>query len=710
MATTVQKITLSSSRDIPFNKLVLSQSNVRRVEAGVSIEELSEDIARRGLLQGLNVRPVLDAEGAETGMFEVPAGGRRYRALERLVKQKRLAKTAPVPCIPKAADAATSAEEDSLAENVQRVALHPLDQFRAFLAMREKGQPEEDIAAAFFVPVSVVKQRLRLAAVAPSLLDLYSEDGITLEQLMAFTVTHDHARQAQVWEVVQRSYSKEAYQIRRMLTETTVRASDKRAQFVGLDAYAEAGGVIMRDLFQNDDGGWLEDVALLDRLVADKLKVEAEAIAAEGWKWISVAVETPYGYDHGLRELSGTTADLSVEEQATIEALNAEYAKLEAEYEGADELPDEVDERLGEIETALAAFDDRPVIYDPSDITRAGVFVSIDSEGKLSVDRGYVRPEDEAPAMVDGEGDTEADGATPEASDPTAPVIQRAIITIGGQAEPEDEEDDVIKPLPERLVTELTAHRTLALRDALANNPHVALTALLHKLVLDTFQRTSSSGGCLEASVRHVFFSVQAADLKDSPSAKAIAARQDDWKTDLPADEDALWDWLVGLDDASRSALLAHCVSYGVNALYEKVDRHGGAGLSQHGLERRMKHADRLARAVGLDMVDAGWRPTVDNYLSRVTKPRILEAVREATGEQSAQLIDHLKKGDMAREAERLLDGAGWLPEPLRLADIETAAETPTGETEALPAFLASDDEDAAGETADDPTRMIAAE
>ncbi|SFP44654.1 ParB-like nuclease domain-containing protein [Mesorhizobium sp. NFR06] len=98
MASAVQKITLSSSCDILFNKLVLSQSNIRRVKAGVSIEELAEDIARRTLLQGLNVRPVLDAEGVETGMFEVPAGGRRYRALQLLVKQKRLAKTAtPAP-------------------------------------------------------------------------------------------------------------------------------------------------------------------------------------------------------------------------------------------------------------------------------------------------------------------------------------------------------------------------------------------------------------------------------------------------------------------------------------------------------------------------------------------------------------------------------------------------------------------------------------
>jgi hypothetical protein len=95
MAQAAQKITLSSSRDIPFDKLVLSQSNVRRIKAGVSVEELAEDIGRRGLLQGLNVRPMLDAEGVETGLFEIPAGGRRFQALSLLVKQKRLAKSAP---------------------------------------------------------------------------------------------------------------------------------------------------------------------------------------------------------------------------------------------------------------------------------------------------------------------------------------------------------------------------------------------------------------------------------------------------------------------------------------------------------------------------------------------------------------------------------------------------------------------------------------
>ena len=710
MTTTVQKIILSSSRDIPFNKLVLSQSNVRRVKAGVSIEELAEDIARRTLLQSLSVRPVLDAEGGQTGMFEVPAGGRRYRALQHLVKQKRLAKTAPVPCVVRDPGVDISAEEDSLAENIQRAPLHPLDQFRAFQALREKGRSEEDIAAAFFVGVNVVKQRLRLAAVSEKLLDVYAEDGISLDQLMAFTVTNDHARQEQVWETLQRSYGQEPYQIRRMLTERTVRASDKRVLFVSLDAYERAGGIVMRDLFQQDDGGWLENVALLDSLVAEKLKAEAEKIAAEGWKWIEVNVDFPFGHIHRLRELDGTPTDLTAEEQATIEALKAEYAKLEAEYENADELPDEVDARLGEIETALAAFEDRPVRYDPDGIARAGVFVSIDSDGGLSIDRGYVRPEDEVPAAVagDGDGEAEADVDQHGGSDPSSSAIQRAVITIGGQ--PDVEEDDTVKPLPDRLMSELTAYRTLALRDAVANNPHVAMTALLHKFCLDTFHHTAP-GACLEASVRHVFFSVQPADLKDSPSAKAVAERHEAWKADLPKDEAALWDWLAALDETSRSALLAHCVSFGVNALYEKGDRYGGPGVSAHGVQHRLVLADRLARAVELDMVEAGWRPTVDSYLGRVTKPRILEAVREAKGEPSAQLIDHLKKADMAKEAERLLDGTDWLPEPLRTPEAVVAESTdgdPAGDDDTVPAFL-SDDEEARDDEADEPA-VIAAE
>jgi ParB family chromosome partitioning protein len=277
--------------------------------------------------------------------------------------------------------------------------LHPLDQFRTFKTLSDSGLSEEDIAARHFVTPAIVKQRLRLASVSPKLHEVYADDSMTLEQLMAFSVTADHARQEQAWENVSRSGYDEPYQIRRILTEATVGASDRRVRFVGLDAYEQAGGGLLRDLFEHDDGGWLQDVALLDRLVTEKLAAEAETIAKEGWKWISVAVDFPFGHTGGLRELVGKPADLATEEQATIDALNAEPAKLEFDYQDADELPDEVDQRLSEIEAVLMAFEERWIIYEPTDVAKAGVFVSIDSEGRLSVDRGYVRPEDEAPVV-----------------------------------------------------------------------------------------------------------------------------------------------------------------------------------------------------------------------------------------------------------------------------------------------------------------------
>jgi ParB family transcriptional regulator, chromosome partitioning protein len=696
MATAVQKITLSASRDIPFNKLVLSQANVRRVKAGVSIEELAEDIAQRTLLQSLSVRPVLDADGQETGMFEIPAGGRRFRALELLVKQKRLAKTAPVPCVVRDGGIA---EEDSLAENVQRVALHPLDQFRAFQALRDKGLGDEEIAARFFVTPTVVKQRLRLAAVSDKLLDIYAEDGMTLEQLMAFTVTNDHARQEQVWDAVSRSYNKEPYLIRRQLTEGAVRASDRRARFVGMDIYEAAGGVVMRDLFQHDHGGWLQDPALLDRLVTENLQAEAETLRAEGWNWIAIATDFPHGHAAGLRRLTGETVDLSEEENASFAALKTEHDALEEQYSQADELPDEVDQRLGEIETAIAAFENRPVRYDPAEIARAGIFVSIDSEGALRIERGFVRPEDEAPVEpVQG-----GDGDAPETAAAASSAIQRAVITIGGAPIGSEtdtpEEDETIRPLSDRLVTELTAHRTLALRDALANDPHIAFQAVLHALCLNAFYRYASNT-CLEITAKHSGFSAQAPGLAETASAKAIDARHAQWAKQLPEAPAALWDSLTAFDSDSQAALFAHCAALTVNVVKEPWNRRPDA----------FAHGDQLAGTVNLDLAAAGWAPTVENYLGRVPKARILEAVLEAKGEQSAQLIDHLKKTEMAKEAERLLAGTGWLPEPLRLVEVAPVADESTGESEALPDFLAGDEDEAPADADEEPAPMVAAE
>ncbi len=637
-------LALSASRDIPLNKLELSQSNVRQEKAGVSIEELAEDIARRTLLQSLTVRAVLDESGAETGMYEVPAGGRRFRALQLLVQQKRLPPDAPIPCVIRSEGLA---EEDSLAENIQRAPLHPLDQFRAFQTLREKGKSEEEIAAAFFVTPAVVKQRLRLAAVAPALLDLYADDAMTLEQLMAFTVNGDHQRQIEVWEALKNGYNREPYHIRRLLTEGAVRAGDKRARFVGIEAYEEAGGVILRDLFSDAEDGWLQDAGLLNRLVAEKLESCAVEIRGEGWKWVEAAVDFPYGHTFGLRRLAGEQPTLTGAEQSTYEALKAEYDKLQEEHDGAEELPDDIDRRLGELEAGIEAFEQRPWRFPAEEVVHAGTFVSLDPSGALRVERGFVKPEDEAPTQEVGASDDDVAQAYDDGSQTTASPCP--------DEEPDEAKEEPDRPLPDRLLIELTEWGTLALRDALAKRPDIAFVAALHALCLDLFYMRGQHS-CIDIAARQCVLRSGAAGLSDSAAAASIDARHHDFADALPADPSTLWEHLTAMEEGARMALFAHCVALCVDAVFRPYDRRSGV----------VAHTDQLAGAVSLDLCAAGWRPSADAYFGRITKAQILDAVREAKGEEAADRIASLKKPEMAKAAEDLLQDTNWLPMALR--------------------------------------------
>ncbi len=494
----------------------------------------------------------------------------------------------------------------------------------------------------------MVKQRLKLASVSPKILDAYAEDAITLDQLMAFTVNGDHERQEQVFERLTGSYDNQPYAIRRMLTEGAVRASDKRARFIDIDAYVEAGGGVMRDLFQGDDGGWLQDVGLVDLMVSERLREEAMKVQAEGWRWIDAAPDFPYGHTYGLRQLRGTPVAITAEEQATRDALQAEFDALVAEYEDAPELPDEVDERLGELETAIEALDQRPLAYDADEVTRAGAFVSIAPDGSLRIERGFIRPEDELP--VESDSDASAVGDAGDGDD--ASIGDQHGNTDGSfEPAPEHEEDEGLRPIPDRLVSELTAHRTLALRDAVARSPEVAFHACLHALVLRLFYRYALDS-CLELEAKHVGFGQQAPGLGDTASAQAINARHQALADLLPAQPEALWDALGDMDGEQQKALFAHCVACTVNATFEAYNRR----------PRALAHADMLARAVDLDMAAAGWTPTADTFLGRVTKARIVQAVAEAKGERIAESIAPLKKGDMAARAASCSKAAAGCP------------------------------------------------
>ena len=284
-----------------------------------------------------------------------------------------------------------SDKELSLAENVSREALHPADEFEAFRDLQDnQGLGAETIAARFGVTPRVVKERLKLGAVKPALIQLYREGGMTLEQLMAFTVTDDHVRQQEVWDNLVHNRSPE--RIRRVLLETHVPATDRRAQFVTVAAYEAAGGVIVRDLFSEDGGGYLADAVLLDRLAQKKIEEAAEALRAEGWKWVEGTIDFPH--HHGLARIYPRDVELPEAEIARLDEIEAELDPLYAELESAAEPDPELERQIASLTAEYDAIDERKRVFDPDALARAGAIVCIGPDGTAEIARGFVRPED----------------------------------------------------------------------------------------------------------------------------------------------------------------------------------------------------------------------------------------------------------------------------------------------------------------------------
>nr|WP_312016527.1 ParB N-terminal domain-containing protein [Bradyrhizobium liaoningense] len=408
---------------IPLNKLKKSPNNARKTpHSEAAIEGYAASIAAKGILQNLVVEPELDGEGVATGFYLVTIGeGRRLAQLLR-VKRKEIKKTEPIRCV---IDTANDPHEISLDENVTRENMHPADQFEAFTRLSdERGFGVEEIAARFGVTPHVVRQRLRLGAVSPKLMQLYRDGDLTLEQLMAFAITDDQARQEGVFERL--SYDSDASTIRRLLTETHVAATDRRARFVGLEAYIEAGGTILRDLFTDDSGGYLEDVALLDLLVTARLGREADALrTAEGWKWTEPHLDFPHA--HGMRRVYPHPVELSAEDRSVLHVLQTEFDWLTEQHQTADELPDEVNARFSELETQIEQLEAKRQAYDPDDVGRGGAFVVLNHDGTIRIERGFIRPEDDKSDAGSGRerGDQAPAERVKEAIRPRATVTER---------------------------------------------------------------------------------------------------------------------------------------------------------------------------------------------------------------------------------------------------------------------------------------------
>lgn len=635
--------------DVPLNKLKKSPKNARRTpHSEAALEALAASIKAKGVLQAPVVEPETGEDGAPTGAYLVTIGEGRRLALRLLAGRKQIKKTQPVRCV---LDLDNDAHEISLDENVTRSDMHPADQFEAFRRLsEERGLSAEEIGARFGVSAHVVRQRLRLGAVSPTLMAVYREGGLTLDQLMAFAVSEDHDRQEQVFE--QLSFNRSAHLIRRAMTEEKLAATDRRALFVGAEAYAEAGGKVLRDLFTEDGGGWFEDVALVERLAAEKLAAMADEVRErEGWKWAEAHIDYPHA--HGLGRVYPGPVQRTEADEAEIATLSEEYDALVSEWDAVEDLPSEVETRFREIDAALAAFGDGHA-YDPQDIARGGVFVVLGHDGQPRMERGLIRPEDEPAPEVEA-SEAEEDGEAPAAPE--------------GEPTEEDEEDEGLAPLSERLVLDLTAHRTLGLRDTLATQPTLALTALTHALALRTFYPPYEQASCIEIKTVSAYLDGHAPGLSESEGGRRIAERHEAWAQRLPREASEAWAFVVALDGGALLDLLAHCVSLTVNAVRNPLDRKPQAWT----------HADALAQAMGLDMTGY-WSATARSYLGRVTKARIGEAVREAVSPEAAERIAALKKTEMAEAAEQLVARTGWLPSLLR-------TPLPESETPIVPAY-----------------------
>jgi ParB family chromosome partitioning protein len=613
---------------IPLDKLKKSPKNVRKVpHTKADINAFAASIHALGMLQYPVVEPEIGPKGKPTGNYLVNAGeGRRLAQLLR-VKRKEITPDEPIRCI---LDTEHSATEISLAENAIRTDMHPADQYEAFAKLHgEEGKSAEDIAARFGVTAAVVRQRLKLGAVSPKLRALYRKGELNLDQLSAFAITEDHERQERVWNELPR-FNRSREGILRALSEGQVRSDDRRAIFVGAKAYEQAGGAIIRDLFDAEGGGFFADAELLNLLVREKLQIHADKVADEGWRWVVAEAELDHEACAGMRRVFAKQAPLSKNERKKLRKLEARYKALFDKY--PDDAPPDVAAKLERIEAAVEAFCKQE--YTARDIALAGAFVTLANNGSVRIERGFVRPEDEPESKAKAE---DKNGKRPA------------------------KDADGLAPHSEKLVAELTAYRTSALRNELAQHPATAFIALAHKLALATFFE-GSEGSCLEIVPKRAWLSGHAPGIDESLAEQQIAERHAAWAKRMPQKPEALWTFIHGLSDDERMGLLAHCVSLTANAIR----------APRQSADESEAHAAILAREVGLDMA-AYWQPTAAAYFGRVSKERIVQAVREGISPQAADNIARMKKPAMAEAAEVALSGKGWLPPLLRQAPDKAA-------------------------------------
>jgi ParB family transcriptional regulator, chromosome partitioning protein len=594
--------TSAQPRLIALAMLEKSTLNVRRTAAKANLEELKASLLAHGLMQNL----VVTDTGGDA--YRVIAGGRRLEALKALQAEGKLPEDFAVPCQVVTEE---HAREMSLAENTVRLAMHPADQFEAFAALIEQGDSAADVARRFGIEESLVLKRMKLARVAPQLLKHYREDGMTLECLMAYTVTDDHRRQMKVFKSLHDWQKDDASAIRAALTEKFVEASTKLARFVGLDAYVAAGGSTRADLF--GDEVYLEKPSLLNRLAEEKLSAIRSELEGEGWSWIEVNPERDWETIHRCGRLKpcliGAPEELLARHEEAKSALAA--VQEEDDFENDDSGPEvkAAEKLLQAIEEQLAAY----VGFEPEHKALAGCFVSIGQDGTPFVDKGLVKPE------------------------------QRKQLARILRAEGSDGDTRRVKPkhaLPEALRRDLAAYRTEVAQVEIAGHPAIALELLAFRVASATLGLEDAGDGPDLTLTRPR--TVSRNEAEPSPAARALEAVAKSLNSGWAKgkSEVARFESFRALPDAGKLQWLAYGVALTLRPKLAPADT-----------EEATAYDAALALTEG--NVAAYWRPAKDSFLARINREQLLAIGRSILGETWAQSRTSDKKASLVDQLDR---------------------------------------------------------
>ncbi|HFH5754104.1 TPA: ParB/RepB/Spo0J family partition protein [Salmonella enterica subsp. enterica serovar Wangata] len=592
---------------VPLASLIKSPLNVRTVPySAESVSELAESIKGVGLLQNLVVHAL---PGDRHG---VAAGGRRLAALNMLAERGIIPADWPVrvKIIPQ--ELATAA---SMTENGHRRDMHPAEQIAGFRAMAQEGKTPAQTGDLLGYSPRHVQRMLKLADLAPVILDALAEDRITTEHCQALALENDTARQVQVFEAACQSGwggKPDVRVIRNLITESEVAvAGNSKFRFVGADAFSP--DELRTDLFSDDEGGYVDCVAL-DAALLEKLQAVAEHLReAEGWEWCAGRME-PVGE---CREDAGTYRCLPEPEAVLTEAEEERLNELMTRYDALENQCEESD--LLEAEMKLMRCMAKVRAWTPEMRAGGGVVVSW-RYGNVCVQRGVqLRSEDDV-----------ADDA-----DRTEQVQEKASV------------EEISLPL----LTKMSSERTLAVQAALMLQPEKSLALLAWTLCLNVFGSGAySKPAQISLECKHYSLTSDAPSGKEGAAFMAMMAEKARLAALLPEGWSRDMTTFLSLSQEVLLSLLSFCTACSIHGVQTRECGH----TSRSPL-------DTLESAIGFHMRD-WWQPTKANFFGHLKKPQIIAALNEAGLSGAARDAEKMKKGDAAEHAEFHMKDNRWVP------------------------------------------------